>query len=180
MGVTATITAVGGDSTVYGFVLLLHILSAIVGFGGVLFNGLYASQAQQRPGREGVAINQANYAVSKVAEIFIYLVFVFGIILVLLADEPVGFGDLWVSLSMLLFIVAIGLSHGVLYPSVRKANALAEELATTEGPPPGAQGPPPQVAQLQALGRRIGRTAVALDVILVAILYLMIFKPGLY
>ncbi len=179
MGVLATIVELGSDETIYGIVLLLHILSAIVGFGGVQLNGLYAAQAQQRPGREGVAIGQANWAVSKVADIFIYLTFVFGVLLVLLSENDlIGFGDLWISLSMLLYIVAIGLSHGILYPSVRRANALAEELATTEGPPPGAQGPPPQVVQLEALGKKIASIDVVLKLMLVAILFLMIWKPG--
>jgi uncharacterized membrane protein len=179
MGVLATIVELGSDDTIYGIVLLLHILSAIVGFGGIQLNGLYAAQAQQRPGREGVAISQANWSVSKVAEIFIYLTFIFGVLLVLLSDyDVIGFGDLWISLSMGLYIVGIGLSHAILFPSVRKANALAEELSRTEGPPPGAQGPPPQVAQLEALGKKIGTVDMVLKLILVAILFLMIWKPG--
>ncbi len=179
MGLFAGVIQVGGDSTLYGLVLLLHILSAIVGFGGVMLNGLYAQQAQQRPGREGVAINQAVYSVSKVADIFIYLVFVFGVILVMLADEPVGWGDPWIGAAIVVYLIAIGVSHGVLYPAIRKANALAEELANSEGPPPGAQGPPPQVAQLEALGKRIGATDAFLKLALVVMLYLMIWKPGL-
>jgi hypothetical protein len=179
MGVLATIVELGSNDTVYGFVLLLHILSAIVGFGAVQFNGLYAQQARQRPGREGVAILQANWSVSKVAEIFIYLTFLFGVLLVLLSENYlIGFGDLWVSLSMLLYIVGIGLSHAILFPSVRKANALAEELSGSEGPPPGAQGPPPQVAQLEVLGKKIATTDMVLKLMLVAILFLMIWKPG--
>jgi uncharacterized membrane protein len=179
MGMFAELLQIGGDSTVYGLVLLLHILSAILGFGGVMFNGLYAQQAQQRPGREGVAINQAVYSVSKVAEIFIYLVFVFGVILVLLADEPISWGDPWIGLSILVYVIAMGVSHGMLFPAVRKANALAEELAVSEGPPPGAQGPPRQVAQLEELGKRIATADIILKVALVTILYLMIWKPGL-
>ena len=93
-------------------------------------------------------------------------------------NDLISFGDLWISLSMLLYIVGIGLSHAILFPSVRKANALAEELATTEGPPPGAQGPPPQVVQLEALGKKIGATDMVLKLLLVAILFLMIWKPG--
>ncbi len=179
MGVLATIVELGSDDTVYGIVLLLHILSAIVGFGGVQLNGLYAQQAQQRPGREGVAINQAVWAVSKVAEIFIYLTFVFGVLLVLLSDSDIiSFGDLWISLSILLYLIGIGLSHAILFPSVRKANALAEELSRTEGPPPGAQGPPPQVVQLDALGKKIATTDMVLKLLLVTILFLMIWKPG--
>ena len=179
MGVLATIVELGSTDTVYVIMLLLHILAAIVGFGGVQLNGLYAQQAQQRPGREGVAINQAVWAVSKVAEIFIYLVFVSGVLLVLMSENDlISFGDLWISLSILLYLIGIGLSHAILFPSVRKANALAEELSRTEGPPPGAQGPPPQVVQLEALGQKIGMTDMVLKVLLVVILFLMIFKPG--
>jgi hypothetical protein len=126
-----------------------------------------------------VAINQAVWAVSKVAEIFIYLVFVSGVLLVLMSENDlISFGDLWISLSILLYLIGIGLSHAILFPSVRKANALAEELSRTEGPPPGAQGPPPQVVQLEALGQKIGLTDMVLKVLLVAVLFLMIFKPG--
>ncbi len=175
----ATILQVGGDSALYGLLLLLHILSSIVGFGGVFLNGLYAQQSMQRRGLEGVAINQANWVVSKVAEVFIYLTFVFGVLMVLAAEnDSIGFGDTWIWLSMVVYLVGIGISHGLLYPSVRRAHALAEELAKTEGPPPGAQGPPPQVVELEALGKKIGTADMALKLALVVILYLMIWKPG--
>ena len=93
-------------------------------------------------------------------------------------SSAVGFGVTFVWLAMTLFIIAIGISHGMLYPAVRKANALAEELSRTEGPPPGAAGPPPQVVELEALGKRIGAAAGVLNLLVVVILYLMIWKPG--
>jgi uncharacterized membrane protein len=180
MPVLAEITAVGDDSSLYALVLLLHILSAIAGFGGVMFNGLYAQQSQLRKGKEGVAITQSVISVSNVAEVFIYLTAVFGVLLVLLADEPVGWGDTWIWLSILIYVAALGLSHGVLQPSVRRIAHLSEELASMEGPPPGGGGPPPQVAEIEALGKRVGMTDAALKLALVAILYLMIWKPGLF
>ena len=176
--VMAAIYELGSDSTLYGILLFLHILCAILGFGSLALNGLYGQQAAQRKGPGGVAIGQANFAVSKVAEIFVYGVFVFGILLVLTAEDSIGFGDLWVSLSMLLFIVALGYSHAVQIPSAQRMNILAEELATTEGPPPGAGGPPPQVAEMEQLSKKLAMGGAFLNLLLVAILYLMIFKPG--
>ena len=44
------------------------------------------------------------------------------------------------------------------------------------GPPQG--GPPPQVAEMQALGKRVGAAGATLDVMVVVILVLMVFKPG--
>lgn len=179
MGVLATIIELGNDSTLYGILLFLHIICAILGFGSLALNGLYGQQAAERKGPEGVAIGQANMAVSKVAEVFVYGVFVFGILLVLTAeDDIIGFGDLWVWLSILLFIVALGFSHARQIPNARKMNALAQELATTEGPPPGQGGPPPQVAQMEALSKQLAVGGAFLNLMLLVILYLMIFKPG--
>ena len=180
MGVLATVVELGGsDDALYGFVLFLHILCAIAGFGGVMLNGLYGAEAKKRPGPGGLAIGQANYAVSGVAEKFIYAVFVLGIILVLIADDnTIEFSDTWVWLSILLYVIAIGFSHSQQIPNARKMNALAEELVSGGPPPAGAQGPPPQVAQMEALGKKLAGGGIFLNLMLLAILYLMIFKPG--
>jgi uncharacterized membrane protein len=165
--------AVGDDS--YDLVLLLHILAAIIGFGAVFLNALYGAQVRARRGSEGLAILQANFLVSKVAEYFIYAVFVLGFVLVLMSDDVWSFGDTWVWLSMLLYIVGLGLSHGILQPSVRRMIALMEEMETA-GPP--AAGPPPQAAEMEEIGKRVGVTGAALNILLVVILYVMVFKPG--
>ena len=69
----------------YRIVLILHILCAIIGFGAVFLNGMYAAQAKSRKGPEGLAIAEANFKVSKIGEYFIYAVFLLGFALV--ADE---------------------------------------------------------------------------------------------
>jgi hypothetical protein len=45
------------------------------------------------------------------------------------------------------------------------------------GPPP-AGGAPPQVAEMQTVGQRMGTVGAILDVILVVIIFLMVWKPG--
>ncbi len=40
----------GIDSTAYKIVFVLHLMTAIAGFGGVLWNGVYGAQAKQRQG----------------------------------------------------------------------------------------------------------------------------------
>src|SRR5580765_134132 len=99
-----------GLSNTFKVLLVLHILSAIVGIGGVVLNGLYAAQAQKRPGPTGRAVSEANFAVTGVAEKVIYLIPVFGILLVLASNKGVRFGDTFVWLSLLLFVIAIGIS----------------------------------------------------------------------
>ncbi len=162
-------------SGLYKTLLVLHILTAIVGLGAVMLNGLYAAQAQKRPGPGGRAVSEANFFVSKIAEYFIYAIPVFGILLVLASDKQWKFSQTWVWLALLIYVVAIGISHAILIPGHKKTNAL---LAEMEQAPPLAGGPPPQAAELQAIGNRMAAAGAALDIFVVVFLVLMIWKPG--
>ena len=169
----------GTESTLYKVVLILHILVAIVGIGTVMLNGLYGAESKKRPGPGGLAIAQANYRVSMVAENFIYAILVLGLILVWLSDGQWTFSQTWVWLSIVAFVVSLGVSHGVLLPRVRRMNALGEELAAGGPPPAGAPaGPPPQVAMMEALGKQVGAASGVLHLMTLVLLYLMVFKPG--
>jgi hypothetical protein len=168
--------AFGGlNSGIFKAVLVLHILTAIVGLGAVMLNGLYASQAMKRPGPGGRAVSEANFAVSDIAEKVIYLIPVFGILLVVSSDSAIKFSTTFVWLSLLLFIAALGVSHSVLIPGHRKINALLLEVE--QGPAP-AGGPAPQLAQIEALGKRQAVAGGSLNVVVAVILILMIWKPG--
>jgi uncharacterized membrane protein len=167
------LAAINDDS--YRLVLTLHILSVVIGLGSVFLNGLYGAQAKSRRGAEGLAIAEANLKVTKVAQIFIYLIPLFGIALVFMSDDVVDFGDTWVWLSLVLYLVALGLSHGLLLPAVQRMHVLMREMIAA-GPPAG--GPPPQAAEMEALGKRVGAVGAALDVLIVVIIGLMVFKPG--
>jgi hypothetical protein len=164
-----------GFSGLFKVFLVLHVLSAIIGLGGVLLNGVYAAQAQKRPGPPGRAVSEANFAVTGIAEKVIYTIPVFGILLVLTSDGVFKFSDTFVWLSFVLFIIAIGLSHSVLIPGHKKINGLLLEME--QGPPP-VGGPPLQVAQIQAIGNKQAGTAMVLNLILVVILGLMVWQPG--
>jgi hypothetical protein len=180
VGVLASVFELGQqDDALYGLLLFLHIICAIVGFGAVVLNGVYGAESKKRPGPGGLAIAQANFAVTKSGEYFIYAVFVFGFLLVLVADEDaIGFGDTWVWLSMLIYLAAIAFSHAWQLPNGKKMIALAEELNSAGPPPEGAQGPPPQVAQMEETGKKLAMGGAILNIALLLILYLMIFKPG--
>jgi uncharacterized membrane protein len=177
-GAIVYIGAFRGDSS-YDLLLLLHILTAIVGFGAVFLNGIYGTQAKSRQGPEGLAIAQANFLVARIAEYFIYAVFVTGILLVLISDSAWKFSDAWIWLSIVVYLGALGLAHGVLQPNVKRMIALMEEMVHM-GPPPAnpPTGPPPQVQELEERGKRVGACGATLNILLVVILYLMVFKPG--
>jgi hypothetical protein len=167
----------------YKFVLALHITCAIVGFGAVALNGIYAQQIRTRlrSGRiaEALAVHEANLTVSKVGEYFIYAVFLlgFGVLgLAKIGDHSVfTFSQTWVWLSVLLYVIGIGLSHAVMIPGAKRLKVLMEEMVA--GPPP-AGGASPQVAEMQAIDQRLSTVGPILDVILVAVIFLMVWKPG--
>jgi hypothetical protein len=169
----------------YKLVLVLHILVAIVGFGTVFLNGIYGAQAKGRQGREGLAIAQANYLVSRVGEYFIYAVLVTGILLVLFSDSVWEFGNTWIWASIVLYALGLAIAHAVLQPNVRRMNALMEQLVHMGAPPaaPAASSPPasalpPQVQELQQRGKRVGFAGAILNLDVVLILMLMVWKPG--
>ena len=171
----------GIDGTGYKIVLLLHILCAIVGFGGVLLNGLYGREAKRRPGPGGLAIAEANLFVSRIAEYFIYAVFVLGFALVGMSKDAWEFSQTWIWLAIVLYIVGIGVSHGVLFPNAKRMRDLAAELVAAGPPPPDAPPgpPPPQLEEMARREKTLGAASTFLDLVLVAILVLMIWKPGL-
>jgi len=174
---------VNENDTGYRILLVLHILCAIIGFGAVYLNALYGQQIRKRRGAEGIAIYEANFFVTGIGQYFIYAVFVFGSILVA-ASNAWKFSQTWVWLAMTFYVIALGVSHGILLPAVRRMGVLMKELAAA-GPPPGANpsqgppaGPPPQVAELGTLGQRVGVTGAFLDIMVIVILALMVWKPG--
>jgi uncharacterized membrane protein len=171
------IATYGSDA--YKIVLTLHVLCAIVGFGAVFLNGLYGAQAKARQGPAGLAVMQANMLVSKVAEYFIYAVGATAILLVLMGDDVVEWGQAWIWLSLVLYVVDTAVSHGLLWPRMRRMAALSEELNAMGPPPAGASGPPPQVVEMEAIGKQVGMLGAFLNISLIVILYLMVFKPGI-
>src|SRR5436190_17854034 len=114
----------GVNSGIYKFLLVLHILSASVGLGAVMLNGLYAAQTRKRPGTTGRAVLEANPFVSEVATYVIYAIAVFGILLVVASDEAWKFSQTWIWLSILLYVIAIGISHAVMRPGGKRIQEL--------------------------------------------------------
>lgn len=152
----------GVGSGIYKLLLVLHILSAIVGFGGVMLNGVHGAQAKKRPPNEGAAIVDSTIAVEKVAQMAIYAVFVFGVLLMIASDETWKLSHLWLTASVALYLVGVGLSHGVMKKNVTRMRDL---LAAGGGP------------ELAEVGKRIGTVAPILSLIVVSILTLMVWKP---
>jgi uncharacterized membrane protein len=162
----------GVSGGLYRFVLLLHILTVVVGFGGFIVNAGYARQARKRGGAEGLAISEASAAVTKrVSQSAFYAVPVFGIPLVLLSDGTFGFEEPWISLSFVLYIAAAVILVAVVLPSQRGSNELAADLVADRSSDT-ARG------EMERLDKKLAAFSGAFNLLFLAILALMIFKPG--
>ena len=175
MPVLATI-----DGGFYKFCLVLHIFCAIVGFGAVFLNGVYGAQmkARMQSGRvaEAIGIYEANETVSKIGEYFIYAVFLLGFArarperlgVEVLADLGVARGrDLHRrARAVARRAHACGQAHG-------RADARDGRRAAAR-----SAGPPPQAAEMAALGQKLGVVGPVLDLAMIVVLFLMVFKPG--
>jgi uncharacterized membrane protein len=165
---------VGLDGGLYRLLLLLHILTAAVGFGAVAFNGLYRTRARQHGGDTELLLLEENGSVTRLAEYLIYAVFVFGLLVAVSSKNYWEFSQSWLSLAMLLYIVEIGLLHGIVHRAERQYKDLLVQVNAAA--PAGRTG---EVVQLEQLEQRIRFGWGVFDVLFLVILYLMVFKPGL-
>lgn len=157
----------GVDGDLYQLVLVLHILAAIVGFGGMFIAGFYGNEARNRSGREGLAVAETTLKVtSLVPTMAVYTVPILGILLILLSDDFWKFSEAWISMSFVLYIVLIALAVSVQVPALRKIVALRS----------GAEGAQP--LEMQALGKKVATVSGIVNVLWVVVLFLMVFKPG--
>ena len=60
--------------------------------------------------------------------------FILGLGLVGMSDEEWKFSQTWVWLAIVLFVIALGISHGVMVPAVKRMGALMREMVAA-GPP---------------------------------------------
>ncbi|MEO8693312.1 MAG: DUF2269 family protein [Acidimicrobiales bacterium] len=161
------------NSGPYKVVLLLHILCAIVGLGGVMLNGIYAVASRKAVGQGALVLVRANAKATKIAELFIYAVPIFGFALIGMSDDGWGFDQTWVWLSVVLYAIALAIAVGLLLPSSREYERVVAQIEST-----GAAPTPQLEASLDGLLKKQGVLGSSLHVLTVVLLYLMIWKPG--
>jgi uncharacterized membrane protein len=156
----------GVDTNLYNAVLVLHILAAIIGFGGMFIAGFYGAESGKRPGTDGLAIAETTLKVSgQVPTVAVCAVPILGILLILLSDDTWKFSEAWISMSFVLYIVLMGLATGMQVPTIRKMVAMRA----------GGGGSP---AELAALAKRVATVGGIVNVLWILTLVLMVFKPG--
>jgi uncharacterized membrane protein len=164
-----------GVSNLNNFFLLLHIGCALLGFGGLAYNGIYLLHAHHQSPAARAAIIEANRDVSRVAEVLVYAVFVLGLAVVSTSKSVVSFSDTWLSAAMALYLVDIGFLHGFIRRMQKQYNGLIEQVNSSARRVGTAA--PAEVTDLDRLEQRISFAWIAFDVVFLVVVYLMVFKP---
>lgn len=160
--------------TVYHLLVVGHLLCVVGGFGSLAYNGLYLSLAR-RQGAAGAGVLAVNRQVSGLAELLVYAAFLFGVAAVGASGGRWSFAQAWVAAAFALFVVAIGILHGWVRRLQRAYLALMEQVSVST-PAGGASSP--EVARLSGLEKRISLGWGAFNVVVIAVVFLMAFKPG--
>jgi hypothetical protein len=161
----------------YNVFVLLHLVCVIVGYGAVAVDALATAQQRRFSGPEAQAVAQAGYGTSvKLATRVLYGVPIFGIVAVSLSKGDVSMGDAWVSAGFGLWIASIAVLHAVVVPGRRRSLVVLGELAGLRGDEHGIV--PPQARELASLGRRIALGNGAIQLLALAAIAVMVWKPG--
>lgn len=153
----------------YDWLLFLHVTGAFMVLGGAVIAGVFNLSAlrRERPSEIALLFRLTSFAVRSIS-VGMVLTLVFGLWLVGHLDY--GWGDAWIVTSLVLWVVASALG-GVGGNRDKEARKLAERLAA-EG-----DAPSPELSV-----RLRDPVSLALSwgsgVVVIAILALMIWKPG--
>ncbi|HET7523779.1 MAG TPA: hypothetical protein VFJ79_06510 [Acidimicrobiales bacterium] len=160
--------------TAYHVLVMLHLLCVIGGFGALAYNALYMSLAQRRPTGGTGAILEVNTLVSGLAELLIYAALVFGIGAVASSHSTVKFSQAWVSAALGVYIAAVGVLHGWIKRHQRLYASIVAKLESGADPATREK----DVAELMGLEKKVGFGWGVFNALVIAAVYLMVFKPG--
>jgi uncharacterized membrane protein len=141
----------------------LHVLLAITALGANLTYGWWIVRARKNPEAAVLIMRTVKMIDDRMANPAYGFLLITGAIMVWVGG--IGFGTLWVWLSVTLWLVAMAVGlFG--YTPILKAQIAAIERGGPESP------------ESEALSRRANAVTVVVAIAIFAILYLMIFKPG--
>ncbi len=143
--------------------LFLHILGAIVAFGFGFYAPIYGMATAREPQHANWYL-RASKRVSNIILIPVALsMFITGTLLVMETGGMQRFQELWLSLSLVLYVIALGIVFLLQRPALNRV------IDMTSGPP-GPDGPPPELQEDVKKLQRYGMILLVLTVSIVALI----------
>ena len=153
----------------YDWLLFVHVTGAFLVLGGAIFAGIlnFYAMRRDRPSEVAALYGLVRYAATAIS---VGMLVTLALGLWLVADVDYGWGDTWIVLALVLWVVASALG-GIGGNREKETRQLAERLA--------AEGDAPS-ADLRARMRDPLTLALSWGsgLVVIAILALMIWKPG--
>jgi Predicted integral membrane protein (DUF2269) len=161
----------------FHFWLFLHVTAAIVAFGPTFVFPLIGIAARNEPQHIGFALKLDSAIEDKLVIPFALTMPVSGIGLAVVLGIDWA-KNVWLTLGLALWVVALVLAVFVQRPIVHRLMHLADGMRAAPaavGPGAAPAGPPVEFLRLTARVRVFG---MVLTVLLIAIIVLMVWKPG--
>jgi len=149
--------------------LFLHILGAIAAFGFGFYAPIYGRASAAEPQHANWFLRATKRVSNGVLVPVAISMAVTGTLLVMSSGGMDRFRELWLTVAIVLYVVALVIVFAAQRPTLNKLIALTST-------PPGPDGPSPE---LPALVQRLQLLSMALLVLVIVIVGLMIWKPTL-
>ena len=156
----------------YDFVLWIHVAAVVIAFGApfiypIILARVTNANPEALPGLYNAMVHAGRTLIT-VAYAVLFLAGAY------LASDAGLWSAHWVSGSLVILIVLIGLSHGLALPTEKKLSA----IATTELAARGGDGPMTFSAEYEKAFRKLNLVGLISNVLVLIALYLMIVQPA--
>ena len=166
LGIGSSLVAAGFNSGWYQAVLVVHLVGAVLGFGGSALGTVMLRRAWAEGPEAAAAVRRSfEFAANRLTEAAAYVAGAAGAVAVLI-DDRWTFRQGWVTTAFVLYFVWAGITHGALRPTGAK---LAEAM----------DAGPERSADAQRLRKRAELWSMASNLVIVAAIAVMVIKPGL-
>jgi len=169
----------------FDVVLVAHVAVVLIGFGSCMITGIFGFMAWRGPGPLHAGVRRYFRPGPTVAGRAIYLVPVFGATLLILSHGVFTIADGWVLAGLALWVVAVALGEGVLWPATARASAMLTGARASRALATDARGAHPRMeaapgeAEMRRLFRTVSIGAAGIVACGLAGIVLMFAKPSL-
>ncbi len=156
----------------YDFVLWIHVAAVVIAFGApFIYPIILARVTNANPEALPGLLNAMTHAGRTLITVAYVIVFLAG---AYLASDAGLWSEHWVSGSLIILILLVGLSHGLAMPTEKKLSAIAtDELAKRSG-----GGPMTFSAEYEKGYRKLNAVSLLSNVLVLIALLLMIVQPS--
>ncbi|MCY4516088.1 MAG: DUF2269 family protein [Acidimicrobiaceae bacterium] len=164
LGISGSLLGAGVDSGWYQAVLVVHLASAVVGFGGSAVGTVMLRRAWTEGPDAAAAVRRSfEFASNRLIDIAAYLAGIAGVVAVIIG--PWNFQQDWVTIAFVPYFAWLAIAHGALRPTAAKLAA-----ALDDGPQ--------RAGDAERLRRRAELWSAVSNLVIVAAIVVMVVKPS--